>query len=118
MDTNWTRNPTADFRGTNFRMQFCDGQWTHLYNPTDEAKAWDGVVDCNYAVGSRFGFYSYVRVKVTGRKVRYEAPGLRGTPALKVRVTVGLGTGEPSDEETVDAFLIGRYQDLHGLIGG
>ena len=107
MSTDLDILPTADFPATGLRLVFGargNGRATHLYGASKRAQQWDGVEGATHAAGSRFGGYSYVAIKVTGRGLRY---GVVSEPATKCRVTIGLGSGDPDDIETVDAWIIG-----------
>lgn len=77
-------------------------RWTYVYTPTDEARSWDGADDrTTHCIGSRFGAFHYVQIRITGRADRWDVAGIDG-PARKIRVTLNMGTG---DEETVDGWL-------------
>jgi len=95
------------FSATGLRLVFGargNGRATHVYTADEQAQRWDGVEGATHTIGSRFGGYSYVAIKVTGRGLRY---GVVSEPATKCRVTIGLGSGDPDDIETVDAWVIG-----------
>lgn len=98
---------TADFTATGARIVFGargNGRSTVVYNASARAMAWDGVEGATHALGSRHGGYTYAAIKITGRTVQY---GVVSEPAVKVKITIGLGTGDADDIETVDAWLIG-----------
>ena len=111
--TDFPNNPTADFAATNRRIVIGTSgyspRWTYVYNPSDEAKRWDDAdARTTHCIGSRFGHYCYVVIEVTGRKDRWDVPGIDGT-ARKIRVTLNLGT---TDEETVDGWLVDGGESL------
>lgn len=112
MQTDHNIIETEDFKATGLRLVFGangNGRATHIYSASEQAKAWDGVSSATHALGSWHGGYSYVQIKVTGRGLRY---GVVSEPATKCKVTIGLGSGDPDDIETVDGWLIG---DVGGL---
>ena|GEM_PF-6580569 len=99
---------TPDFTSTGARVVFGargNGRATVVYNASDRAIQWDGVEGATHALGSRYGGYAYAAIRVTGRGVRY---GVVSEPAIKVKITIGLGSGNPDDIETVDGWLIGN----------
>jgi hypothetical protein len=101
-------NPTADFAATGRRIVLGTSgyshRWTFVYIPSAEALSWDGAdARTTHCIGSEFGYFPYVEIKVTGRADRWDIAGIDG-PARKIRVTVGLGT---IDEETVGGWLVG-----------
>jgi hypothetical protein len=107
MSNTTTNNPSAHFAATDRRIVLGTSgyshRWTFVYTPSDEAKSWDGAdARTTHCIGSRFGHFPYVAIKITGRSDRWDIPGIDG-PARKIRVTVGLGT---IDEETVDGWLV------------
>ena len=86
-------NPGPEFAATNRRIVIGGSgyshRWSFVYTPSELAKSWDGAdARTTHCIGSRFGHYSYVEIKVTGRGDRYDVPG-----------TI--------DEETVDGWLVG-----------
>jgi len=112
MNTDYDIIETPDFPATGLRLVFGprgNGRATHVYGASERAQQWDGVKGATHALGSRHGGYSYVNIKVTGRGLRYDA--LSG-PATKCRVTIGLGSGNPDDIETVDAWIVGDLDSL------
>ena len=101
-------NPAPEFAATDRMIVIGKSghshRWTYVYNPSKAALAWDGAdARTTHCVGSRFGGYSYVSIKVTGRADRYDIAGT-GTAVRKIRITFAQGT---ADEETVDGWLIG-----------
>ena len=108
MNDTTQNNPGPEFAATNRRIVIgrsgYSHRWTFVYTPSELAKSWDGAdARTTHCIGSRFGHYSYVEIKVTGRGDRYDVPGI-DEAARKIRVTLNLGTIE---EETVDGWLVG-----------
>jgi hypothetical protein len=72
--------------------------WSILYKPTKECVQWDipdfvDLYDDIYAIGSRFGVYSYVFIKRTGRKV-VEIPHSYRLWGVRIQLTAGFQSDE------------------------
>lgn len=81
-----------------------------LYRPTLETVTWDeprANPEEVYAIGSRFGVFSYVTFKVTGRTLtRVTGTDLYGTRA---QVVMGIDqTNLPEDRTQVSAWVVDR----------
>jgi len=90
----------------------CNGEtrYSKLYRPTAEVLGWDkprtdGEDGEVFAVGSRFGGFSYVVVKTTGRKLtKATGSDLYGT---RCQVAMNLGQDSyASDRELVPAWVV------------
>ena len=109
-NTDYNNLPAEDFTATNRRVivgSVNDGRFTYVYIPSERAQSWDGVT-ATHALGTRFGGYSYVNIKVSGRKDRYFPAQMLG-PVRKLQITIAVGT---EDEETVEGWLIGGGDSL------
>ena len=74
-DTSFTDTKDSDFVATGQMLVWRHNgqtQFSLLYRPTDAALAWDRPRIYGqeaFAIGSRFGGFHYVTIKVTGRKL-------------------------------------------------
>ena len=74
-----------------------------LYVPSDYSKKWDGREEATHAIGSHHGFYSYVIIKVTGRKLR-SVSGF-SVPVVKGKITF---LNDYYENNTYDCWLSGE----------
>lgn len=109
--TDWNDISAPHFASTGRRILLGNattGRFTFVYVPSEQAVQWDMPGEtATHSLGSRYGFYTYCRIKVTGREDRY--PKHLDGPARKIRVTIDIGT---EDEETVSGWLIGGGDSL------
>jgi hypothetical protein len=95
-----------NFPSVNKRLAWrFDGEikWSHLYNPTTDAKAWDNAPSNAHAIGSRYGCFGYVVIRETGRKTVFVPRTQKAALGVKAKVTFDSGT---EDERTLDAWIV------------
>ena len=110
-DTTYTDIKDADFTATENRLVWrCHGEtfYSNLYRPSAAALAWDKPALNGgeaFAIGNRFGGFSYVTIKVTGRKLTRAD----GSDAYGMRAQVEMNIGSdslPEDRSKVTAWVI------------
>ena len=96
----------ANFTATGKRIAWKYGgriEWSQLYDAAADAIRWDGAPVDSQAVGSRFGCFGYVTVKITGRKLVTVPQTCGDVEGMKAKVSFDVGT---EDECTLDAWIV------------
>ena len=116
-DTTTTDPRHVDFVATGQMLIWRNGSetmWSKLYKPSAEALGWDkprteGEKGEVLAIGSRFGGFSYVVLRVTGRQLS-KATGT-DTYATRCQVVMNLGPDSyPSDRNQVQAWITDKKE--------
>ena len=106
-DTTWdTNHGDENFTATGSRLAWrIDGQvnGSQLNDAAADAKRWDDAPADAQAVGSRFGCFGYVVIKVTGRGDTWVPQTGKTVLGMKAKVTFDPGT---EDERTLDAWIV------------
>ncbi len=112
-DTTYTDPKNVDYPATGTLLVWRQrGQtfFSNLYKPSADALGWDKPRlegGEPFATGSRFGGFSYVTIKVTGRKLT-KAPG-SDLYGLRAKVTMNIGPdSDPEDRAEVTAWVVER----------
>lgn len=109
-DTTYTDPRNVDFVATGTMLVWRtrgETRFSLLYRPSAETIGWDKPSLAGgeaFAIGSRFGGFSYVTIKVTGRKLtKATGTDLYG---MRAQVTMNIGPdSDPSDRAQVGAWI-------------
>lgn len=105
-----SKNDARDFPYTGLTLMWGDSHWSDVYAIAPDIRDWDKPpAEINAAIGSYHGFYSYVRIRVTGRGLIMGPRGMGGAYKVKMQsVTPDPTSGEYKWNDEWDGYIMAK----------